>query len=772
MRRLLIVLVLLIVGSGAAASSLVVYPFDSQDALLGVAVADRLAEAFQREAEVVPPDLAPGLVPPLVAQGGFVNLVTLVGAKTMTAASGAPLLRGTIGADVAVTGAITITDAGYRLSLELDGPSGFTERTLEASKDAPGRLAVEAAPAVAAALGVSTPKVDAAIDLSGVYGDYVRALTLVAAGLPQDAANVLNQAGQNGQTALPPRAQALLSDLQAVQSGGEGRDSTTMAVVSLSLPQLDEARSAELFRTMEAETGLPVAEVWIGALDSNVNDKQGASAAFDRAARAYPFGLAARAAFRQNRGVAGAMDDVDAVLSGWPDGGTDAAALLAASVAAQQASAGDREKRALHALEHAAPYLAYSFERLSYIAFDENDALSAAQALRVAVDLAPSNALYWTNLGWSYYLLGFMDRSIGASQKALDLDPSQTVADYNLGLARVVTGDLSGGLAAYTTALRVDPQVDAEALNDLERARSRYPDRPGVEFALGRLYEADGRRADALEAYRNYVAATEAGAPLRAEAQRRVETLSAPPPPMTVSGGVTLTLGRRGPEASPYHPEDPVFPSFELSTKGDALPRKVDVRYRLLGGDGSELASASETVSIPQSAVGFVVDDLVLVLPADLTPGTFTLVAEAQAGSGLRASARVDVEVAGAPVTLRQLLGRGIEMTSLDTGAALYGAADLKHPDALPAILVQELRATADEAEQALPKATSGRFEGLSGSEVFRRSSQQDVQDFLAYLLASGAHGTRFTFVDAYAQWVLDGAPAKPPAGGTPATGG
>jgi len=766
MRRLLLVLLLLAIGSGATASSLVVYPFDSQDALLGVAVADRLAQAFQGEAQVVPPELAPGLVPPLVAQGGFVNLVTLVGPKTMTGPSGAPLLRGTIGADVAVTGAIAITDAGYRLSLELDGPSGAVERTLQAPKDAPGRLAVDAAPVIAAALGTQTPKVDAGIDLSGVYGDYVRALTLVAAGLPQDAANVLTQATQQGQPGLPARARRLLADLEAVQSGGEGEDSATMAVVSLSLPQLDEARSAELFRTMGGATGLPVADVWIGALDSNVNDKQGAAAAFDRAAGAYPFGLAARAAFRQNRGVTGAMNDVDTVLSDWPDGHTGAAALLAASVAAQQAKATDREKRALAALEHAAPYLTYSFERLSYIAFDENDPRAAAQALRVAVDLAPGNALYWTNLGWSYYLLGFMDRSISASAKALELDATQAVADYNLGLARVVTGDLAQGLAAYSDALRVDPQVDAEAVQDLERARSRFPSRAGVEFALGRLYEADGRRTDALQAYRSYVAATAADAPLRAEAQQRVQTLSAPPPPMTVGGGVSLTLGRRGPQASPYHPGDPVYPSFELSTQGDALPRKVDVRYQLLGGDGSELASASETANVPQNAVGFVVDDLPLVLPADLTPGSFTLVVHAEADGGLQATARTTLQVAGGAVTLRQLLGRGIEMTSLDTGATMYSAADLQHPEALSAILVQELRATASEAEQALPKADSGRFKGLSGSQVFQQSTQQDVEDFLAYLLASDAHDTSFTFVDAYAQWVLDGTPAQPAAGG------
>ncbi|MEJ2288770.1 MAG: tetratricopeptide repeat protein, partial [Deinococcales bacterium] len=621
MRRWLLVLSALLLSAGAMASSVVVYPFDSQDTLLGVAVADRVAQAFDGQADVVGPDVAPGLVPPLVTQGGFINQVTLIGSKEMTGPSGAPLIRGATGADVAVTGSIAITDAGYRLSLEVASAAGLKHLTLDAPKDAPGRLAQEAAGPVATALNMTVPKVDSAIDLSGPYGDYVRALALVSAGLPQDAGNLLSQLAQKGP--LAPRAQQLADDLDAVLHGGDGKDSVRVAVASLSVTQLDAARSAKLFERMGQVTGLPVADVWIGALDSSVKDKQGASAAFVRAAQRYPFGLAARAAFRNERGLAGATTDIDAVLGGGPNGHADAAALLGASVAAQQAKDVEREKKALQALTHADPYLTYSFERLSYIAFDQNDPLAAAEALRVAVELDPGSALYWTNLGWSYYLLGFYERSQQASQKALDLDPSQSIADYNLGLVKVVTGHLAEGLADYTDALRIDPKVDQDAIHDLERARSRFPDEPGVHFALGRLYEADGQRSNARDAYQAYVDATSPGAPLRTEAQRRAQVLSAPPPPMELHGAITLTLGKRGADASPYHPGDPLYPSFELSTAGDSLPPRVDVTYRLLGGDGSELAKASEQVSIPRNAVGFVVDDLALSLPTDLTPGTF-----------------------------------------------------------------------------------------------------------------------------------------------------
>jgi len=760
MRRWLVVLSILFSSAGAMASSVVVYPFDSQDTLLGVAVADRVAGAFEGEATVVGPDVAPGLLPPLVAKGGFVNLVTLIGTGAMTGPSGAVLIRGATGADVAVTGSIAITDQGYRLSLEIASASGSRRVSLEAPKDAPGVLARDAAGAVALALGVDVPKVDTSLDLSGDFGQYVRALALVSAGLPQDASNLLSQLSRQG--ALSARAQRLADDLDALLGSGPGKDPLRMAVASLSVAQLDETRSVDLFQKALAATDLPVAQVWIGALDSNVNDKQGATAAFDRAAQRYPFGQAARAAYRNDRGIDGASADIDAVLAGSANGGAGPAALLAASVAAQQAKLVEREKRALQALTHAAPYLPYSFERLSYIAFDQNQPLAAAEALRVAVDLDPGNALYWTNLGWSYYLLGFPDRSRQASQKALDLDASQSIAAYNLGLVEVTTGHLEAGLADYSTALRVDPKVDQEAIHDLERARTRFPAQAGVHFALARLYEADGQRVEARKAYQAYVDATTAGAPLRAEAEHRVTVLSAPPPPMELNGPVKLTLGMRGAEASPYHPGDPVYPSFELSTPGDALPRQVTVRYRLLGGDGGALATASEQVNIPRNAVGFVVDALALTLPKDLSAGTFQLEIAATSADGRSVTGASRVEVADGPVLLRQLLGRGIGMTSLDTGATLYGQADLAHPGALTDILVQELRATASEAEQALPKATAGRFEGLSGSEVFQKSTSQDVADFLHYLLASGAHDTSFTFVDAYAQWVLDGTPAEP----------
>ncbi len=768
MRRWLPILLTALVGGFGLASSLVVYPFDSQDTLLGVAVADRMAEAFaDGGTTVVPPEAAPGLVPPLLAEGGFINLATLVGPQALVGPTGAQLVRGATGADVAVTGRVAALDDRLTLTLWISAGDGLRRLTLQSDKQQPGRLAALGAAAVASALGRSTPSVDEAIDLSGTYGDYVRALTLLGAGLPQDAAALLARAAEGAP--LSPRAETLRSDLTSLLEDGEGgHDPVRAAVLSLSLPRIDEARSAALFQEMARATGLPVAQVWIGALDANVNDKEGAAAAFDAAAAAYPFGRSARAAFRRQRGLDGVDADLQAVLAGYPDGGSGAAALLGVSVVANQAGDTATEARALTLLGHAAPFLAYSFERRSFLAFDAERPLEAAEALAVAVDLEPDNSLYWTNLGWSYYLLGFLDRSERASRKALELDASQYIAQYNLGLVEVVTGRLDAALADYAAALRFDPSVDDEAIHDLERARARYPEQPGVHFALARLYEADGRRTDARDAYRAYLYATGPDAPLRAVATERVATLSAPPPAIEILGEVGLHLGRRGPDAAPYHPGDPLTPSFELSTPGDALPRSVDVRYVLVGADGAERASAQQTVDVPQDAVGFVVDDATLPLPDTLPGGDYRLELHAEAPDGRAVDAEASVTVAGERQRLRVLLGRHLTMTGLDSGVALYGQADLQRPEALLGTLVDELRASMDVAEQALPAITGGRFDGLGGAELFRSSSTQDVADFLDYLLASGARDTTFSFVDGYAQWAIDGAPAQPPAGNAP----
>jgi hypothetical protein len=116
--------------------------------------------------------------------------------------------------------------------------------------------------------------------------------------------------------------------------------------------------------------------------------------------------------------------------------------------------------------------------------------------------------------------------------------------------------------------------------------------------------------------------------------------------------------------------------------------------------------------------------------------------------------------VAGVSDPLRRLIGRGLIPTSLESNQPLIATRDLGvAPATVWARLVQELQSLAPAAEEVLPVADVGRFAGMGGGEIFAISGEAEVVAFVEYLLASGAEQTTFVLADAYAQWVLDGAP-------------
>ena len=188
------------------------------------------------------------------------------------------------------------------------------------------------------------------------------------------------------------------------------------------------------------------------------------------------------------------------------------------------------------------------------------------------------------------------------------------------------------------------------------------------------------------------------GAPPRLveRAEERLAALEAPLPPLEVSGELPLNLGQRGPEAEPFHPGDPLFPSFELSTPGDQLPALVDVTISLLPQDAEEgaepLAVTTAAVETPPGAVGYVVDFMDLELPADLPAGEYSLQVEATSGEELSASAGTEFSVSGDVVPLRQLFARNVIMTGLEIEAPLYGRADMGTVERVVERMVQELR--------------------------------------------------------------------------------
>jgi tetratricopeptide (TPR) repeat protein len=749
MRRLIAVLIVLLASSALAADA-VVHPFRSQDPVVGVAVAERIAAALGG-IDVLGPEVAPTLVAPVVVPGGFVNPLALlrVGPYDRSAVA---LMAGAIGVPVAVSGDLVFETDGIRLDLV----ASVEGRVHSATVRAPGvdlDVLVRRATLVVATWAGARPLPPRPLDLRGPDGDAARARALIGAGFLFEAQELLDDLADPH-----PTDARLRDDLRHALDATGGGDPALAAMASLGAS--DPAVATAAFARWSAEGGPPVSDVWAGAWSRSLDDAVAAERSFAAAAAAYPYGRAALAAdLAAEDDVEAARDAIEALLET-----AEPAALLAASLAANALGDAHAEDRALAALGRAAPFLAYPFERRSFLAFDRDDPRTAAEVLVVAIDLDPLSDLYWTNLGWAWYLLGFVDRSEAASLRALELDPSQYIARYNLGLARVVTGRLAAALDDYRAALLFDPDVDSEAIADLVAAERDYPAAIGVAFALGFLLENAGDREAAADAYDRYLerasAAQGAGdADRTREAQARVAVLRAPLPPIEITAPPRLTLGRRGPQIDEGRPGDPLTLSFEVMTPGDALPRRLELHAQLVDRNGTVLAADEATVDVPTGAIGYVVDVLTLELPVELAPGSYTLAVTAT-GDGIEAATERTLVVAGRPERVRRLVGRGLVLTALESGQALVTVRDLTvAADAVWARLVAELRDAAPLAEGAMPAATMGRFNGLSGGAVFLASTDADVRDFVDYLLDSGARYATFAFVDAYAQWVLDGAP-------------
>ena len=752
--RGLVLSVVLVVSSTALAETLVIYPLESQDILLGTAVADQVAEAFT-EFDVIGPDVAPLLVPPIVVSGGFQNLTDFLitdpraGAGLDTLA-GAQLVRDVLGADGVLTGNVTSDGEELTATLFLADGESVRSFSVNAPEDDPGLLANKVVAVLANRLEVERPELDAEIDLSAPYGEFVRALALTGAGLLEQAIETLEA---DNLAEDDERAATLRDDLEAVQVGSEGSSPARLAATSLSLDPLDEDLSIRYFQELFEQTGLPAAKTWVASLYASDNRNELASEAFVVAAETYPFGEIAQTAHRVANN-----EDTELNSEAYPN---NLGVLLATSVVANTSEQVAVEKAALLSLTRLAPRFVYPFERLSFIAFDEDDAFAAVQALAVATRLEPENDVYWTNLGWSYYLLGLLEQSEIASIRATELAGDQVIALYNLGLARVVQGRTQEAMEVYNEALALDPAVDDAAIEDLENALEIYPDEPEILYPLATLYEQEGRRDEAETTFEQYL---EAGSePFAGRAETRLEVLRAPLPPLEISSGVSLGLGQDRLRAAPYRPGDRVYPVFELFTPGAELPSQVTVTATLAPTSGGDpLVTQERALNVPPNAIGFVVEDIGVNLPGDLTAGEYTLTLSASASEERTAEAALDFSVSGEPRLLRQLVSRDITMTGLSANRPLYSVDDLERPDTiLIGTLVDELRSSAEDADAALPIVETGRFEGFGGGELFRESTGEDVRDFVTFLLEQETSEATFSFVDAYAQWALEGAPTE-----------
>jgi tetratricopeptide (TPR) repeat protein len=753
------------------AQSLVVYPFSSQDTLAGVAVADRVAQAFSESLEVYGPEVSPGLPAPLLAPEGFFPIYSALSIDfPIDSAGGAKVLREMTGADAVITGRINFVDDGPDAEVYLARADGVQTFRLTSPEDDPSLLVQKIIAVTSARLDVSRPLLkEFSIDLSSSYGDYIDAVSLVGAGALEDALGVL-EAAQEG-IEEEPRLQTLYDAVRAVLVGQDDSQTDLMAVMSLSLGEelFDNATTLGYFQTLASERSLPVFKAWTATLEAS--GEGDASAAFDTAAETYPFGIATRAAYRAVNELDGLESDIQTLLESDEVTSVYSASVIASNITDDAATT----KSAYTRLTEIAPGFAQPFERLSDIAFSEDDPKAAATNLAIASRLAPDNTRLWTNLGWSYYLLGSLEKSEEYSRKSVEMQgDTPTNQDYvpwyNLGLVQAVSGRLEEALDSYAVATEIDlldaddrsaddPGIDNPAIDDLVNALELYPNQPAVHFALANLYEQDERRDEAKEQYDLYLSRGD-DLPLRTEAESRLAVLAEPPPAIEISEGAKLKFGDVA-DAVPYHPGDRLSVEFELYTPGAELPGLANVSVALKAADGNVLSQQEQEVRIPRNAIGYVVKTLSLEIPADTTPGTYTVEITASASDDRAAVSTLELPVEGEPSLIRQLVSRNITMTALETEAELYSAQTFEPDNQLIDELLVELQSSADAAEEALPTVDTGRFEGKSGGELFNTTTAQDIRDFLSFILISGTEDSTFSFVDGYAQWALQGAPTE-----------
>lgn len=757
LRFLLTSAALLCTLAAAQGPRFAVFPFVSSDPRLGVAVADRLTHAVAGPS--VPPELALALVPPLLLQEGVLSPLELLGSQGTGSRFAAGLLRELLDVETAVTGRVRLAAGGVELELFVARAGDARSFLFRAPEAFPERLVSQARGALFASAGLE-PRPDArlGIDLSSPYGTFVDGLLALGGGFPEEAAPLLSRAG--AALRAEPRWAARAAALEAVQAGRRGaraRYPLLAAAALLNTEPFGAAAVARAFGESEAE----LAALWGAILAAQGGDAAAARRGF--AALTTPVGRTQGLLYRfrteaDGTGVdrAALGRDLRRLVAEEPDA---LGVLLGGLFLAQGLEDADLEADLAERLTGLAPTFAYPFERLSQRAFDRDDPAAAAAALRTASRLEPQVDLYWTNLGWAYYLLGVLGESEAASMRALELNPDEFIARYNLGLVQVVTGRLEPALATYAAAteadLREDDEIDPAAILDLQDALARYPDAPGIHYALGTLLELRGDLRPAARQFERFARRGRGPRVQGAWAQARL--LRAPPPPLMIAPGAAVGVGPDALALPGYLPGDQLTARFEVSTPGDALPTPLEVTLRLTGPDGAVVAETRRTErgALPPNTVAVELA-AALAVPDAAAPGRYRLGVSARA-RGRVGRAQLPLTLTAQPPTLaRRLVGRGVTLRDLG-GRPLYSGPDVPD-DTLLRTLLGELGRAAETGAEGLPEVAAGRFAGRGGATLLSSSRARDVRDFLRFLLAA-APNTDGGFADLYVRWAQGGAP-------------
>lgn len=717
------------------------------------------------------------LKPPLGVANGYL-LPTELLSGGVSNASGAQVLRETLGLDVVITGTIsganiveqsnddndadndteTTRDDTFTLDLYLNDGGRSEHFSFVGRLENIADTSYRASKIIYERYGWRVqPLRDATTYYTDEsYRDYLQILAITDSGFMLEASNMLNDFIENHPDSYPQTAR-LQRAFQAVEERRYGDEPALSAALASAMQELDSSQHIAYFAAASEATDLPLYDLWLGILRNEINDRDGANEAFAAASR-YPFGAASQAVYLSRHQLEGAEDSLETVGNNALGNNAELTVLWALSLTSQQLGNLDYEKQVLEHLRDLYPDNPYSYERSSFIAFHDNDAAQAFADLATAIELRPENSLYWTNYGWAQYLLGDYEGSIASSLKATELNPSELIAYYNLGLSYAVEDNLEKSLIAYDIALRLDPVVAPAGLADIEQAVQDFPKNANLHFILGNLYEVQGNNEAAITAFERFIELAP-DTTNTSQAEQRLAQIDAPPAAFDIAGdSLELSLAGQAMNYDAIHAGDRITPVFHLYTEGFELPREIIVSYQLAA------ISLSQQIKIPANVVDFRINSIPIDIPEDIPAGDYSLDIRIRSNDGRSSETSLELSLQETSSLVRQLVARDIILRNLSTWQPYYGVQDLDNPtvdDTIIPKMLQELRDTAEVAEENLPAIRTGKFVGMRGAEVFEESSAEDIRHFLHFAATTTGEGIDIAFIEAYAQWVIEGAPAR-----------
>lgn len=133
------------------------------------------------------------------------------------------------------------------------------------------------------------------------------------------------------------------------------------------------------------------------------------------------------------------------------------------------------------------PRHADALHYLGVISHQQENPETAVELISRAIQTAPDNASYHSNLGEAFRALGRFDEATAAYEKALAIDPAFAMAHNNLANVLADSGRKDDALARY------------------EKATALLPDDPEIQLNRANLLMELSRSLEAVEAYRNLI---------------------------------------------------------------------------------------------------------------------------------------------------------------------------------------------------------------------------------------------------------------------------